>query len=54
MMASAIDQRTSVLAKRKIKTERWVDGLGATTRSSVSAIRSNIRNHFGKGKRSIC
>jgi hypothetical protein len=40
MMPSAIDQRTSVLAKRKTKTERGVDGFAAVTRSSVSAIRA--------------
>src|ERR1044071_6196629 len=51
MMLSAIDQRTSVLAKRKTKPERRVDGLGAATRSSVSAILSTIRNDFSKGKR---
>src|SRR5205814_10635227 len=51
MIPSAIDQRTIVLAKRKIKTERGVADFGAATRSSVSAIRSTIRNHPGKGKR---
>src|SRR5438270_9139349 len=41
MIPSAIDQRTSVLPKRKKKTERGVDGfVGAATRSSVSAIRA--------------
>src|SRR6267143_1280405 len=50
MMPSAIDQRTIVLAKRKIKTERGVDGFGAATCSSVSAIRCTIRNDFSKGK----
>src|SRR6476469_5816891 len=39
MMPSAIDQRTMVLPKRKIKTDRGVDGFSAATRSSVSAIR---------------
>jgi hypothetical protein len=40
MIPSAIDQRTSVLPNRKIKTERAVDGLDAAARSSVSAIRA--------------
>src|SRR2546423_2334963 len=40
MIPSAIDQRTSVLPNRKIKTERGVDGFAAAARSSVSAIRA--------------
>ena len=40
MIPSAIDQRTSVLPKRKTNTERAVWGFAAATRSSVSAIRA--------------
>jgi hypothetical protein len=48
MMPSAIDQSTSVLAKRKTKTERGVDGFAAVTRSSVSAIRAQSEMMPGK------
>src|SRR5256886_4962123 len=40
MIPSASDQRTIVLPKRKIKTERGVDGFAAAARSSVSAMRA--------------
>src|SRR5204863_92702 len=40
MIPSASDQRTIVLPKRKINTERGVDGFAAAARSSVSAMRA--------------
>src|SRR4051812_627957 len=48
MIPSAIDQRTSVLPNRKIKTERGVDGFVAAARSSVSAIRAPSERRAAK------